>query len=492
MIQRRVMRPALLLLLFALLTLQPVAAQSLPAVILVDHERHLTLNGPFVGLGAEDDSNLLWSGPNQAAGANPAYDTTHYVNPRLNTLDMPLVRKFIDVSWFAPTPDGYDWDTPAMHVLYANLALHYRNNTQVMLTIWSLPPWLSAEAPTYRNTERQPAIAFPDPAHEEEWVTLIIDLLRHLYGMDGSGLYFSNITYVGGPNELEGIDASRLVRPYSLLRTRLAEVGLANRVALFGPDSFVEELLIAHHTPGLSPLLDVYDFHYYAAAPFEAGFTAAIDRLVNATATSGKQIWLTEFGELSYKNDDWRSLPIFVISGMNHGLAALLVWNVQDQIYNTSNMPAWGLWGVYESGYALKPAYYAWQMLAAHTPRQGTVYGHPCDRAQCPGLRLAVVGGSGGALSIIAYNMSDSAYPLELDLGELEFRSPLGRYTLDPSQPLPHSLAIPREAAPALNASILRDTLPAGALVVYATDRPRYYASTAPKAGAQSRYFGLK
>ncbi|NNJ10871.1 hypothetical protein EKD04_011065 [Chloroflexales bacterium ZM16-3] len=479
MIRCTLVRRALLILFLLVVALgaQPVASRPPAAVsVRVDLARMLTLNGSFVGLGVEDDSNLLWSGPNQAAGARPAADIDTYVSPRLRALSLPFARKFIDVSWFAPTPDGYTWDSPAMRALYANLAVHRASNTQIMLTIWSLPPWLSSGSASAKDTELRPAVAFPDQVHEERWAELTVDLLRHLRGLDGSGLSFTNVAFVGGPNELAGIDAGHLLRPFTLLRARLDEVGLA-QVAIFGPDSFVEELLIAHDTPGLDPLLNLYDFHYYAAAPFEAGFLAAADRLAAAVAPTGKQIWLTEFGELTAKNNDWRSLPIFAIGGMNHGLAALAVWNVQDQIYNTTNMPEWGLWGVYDSGYALKPAYYAWQMMSAHLPTGATVYGHSCDREQCPTLRLAILGGIGGALAVIAYNLADTPLQLSLDLGDLPVRRSLGRYTLDPAAPLPSGLSVPREDGPALADGVLRDSLPPGALVVYAIDRPVYCAS---------------
>ncbi len=292
MIRRRTTYHTLLLIALLALALgaRPAAARPAVAVsVRVDPARALTLNGSFVGLGAEDDSNLLWSGPNQAAGARVPADIDTYVTPRLRALAMPVARKFVDVSWFAPTPAGYAWDSPAMRALYANLAAHRAANTRVMLTIWSLPPWLSAGPADARDSELRPALAFPDHVHEARWANLTVDLLRHLRGLDGSGLSFANVAYVGGPNELAGIDAARLLRPYTLLRARLDAAGLG-QVAIFGPDSFVEELLIAHDTPGLDPLLDLYDFHYYAAAPFEAGFVAAADRLAAAIAPTGKQI----------------------------------------------------------------------------------------------------------------------------------------------------------------------------------------------------------
>jgi len=474
------LRHALIFLLcLSALCVQPIQARPTRTIsVQVNPAQTLTLGGGFVGLGAQDDSNLLWSEPNRASGAHVPADITTYVNPRLRALAMPFVRKFIDVSWFAPTADGYNWDSPAMRALYDNLTVHRIAGTRVMLTIWSLPPWLSADPALDKDSELRPAIPFPDVAHEERWATLVVDLLRHLYGLDGSGISFTNVAYVGGPNELAGIDPSRLLRPFGLLRQQLGRAGLAHRVAVFGPDSFVEELLIAHNTPNLDPLLDLYDFHYYAAAPLESGFIAAVDRLASVIRPSGKQIWLTEFGELTAKNDDWRSLPLFAIDGINHGLAALAVWNVQDQIYNTKNMPAWGLWGVYDSGYALKPAYYVWQMMAAHLPAAAAAYAHSCDHEQCPGLRVAVLAGADGDLEVIAYNVADTPVHLALNLGGLRIRSGLGRYVLDPKAPLPTTaLSVPRMPIPALDHGVLHDTLPPGALLVYATDQPAYWAS---------------
>lgn len=473
MIRYRFIRCMFLLLafLFALLGGHPVAARPATISVRVDPNRTLTLNGNFVGLGAEDDSNLLWSRPNRAAGAQVPIDIDTYIAPRLRALSMHFVRKFIDVSWFAPTPNGYSWDSPAMQALYANLAIHHDSNTKVMLTIWSLPPWFSDGPATNQDTEFGPAVAFPDPAYEEHWAELTVDLVRHLHGLDGSGLNFTNVVYVGGPNELAGINAQRLVRPFTILREHLAQAGLSGRVATFGPDSFVEEVLVARDTPSLDPLLDLYDFHYYAAAPVEVGFVAALDRLTTAIGSGGKQIWLTEFGEITAKNDDWRTLPIFAIDGINHGLAGLAVWNVQDQIYNTSNMPAWGLWNVYDSGYALKPSYYAWQMMAAHLPENATVYGHTCDREQCSGVRLAVLGDATGALTVIAYNMSNTPQPIMINLNGLRIRSSLGRYILDPAVATPSGLTVPRSAMPLLLSNVLYDTLPSETLVVYATDR---------------------
>ncbi|NJN18023.1 MAG: discoidin domain-containing protein [Oscillochloris sp.] len=453
-----------------------VAGQSVPPVVRVDAGRPLTLNGPFRGLGAQDDSNMLWSGPNRAAGAQVPHDFQQIVAPRLRALHMPLVRKFVDVAWFAPEPGVYAWDSPAMQGLIANLLTHQANGSTVMLTIWSIPRWLSADPRITRDTELKPAADFPSPGtnpdYEQRWANVVADLLRHLYGLDGSGLNFSNIAYLGGPNEPIYFGTDRLVRPFNLLRANLEAAGLADHITLFGPDAFVEELPAAINTPGLDPLLGAYTFHFYAgSAAFEPGLIAALDRLRTATAPTGKQLWLTEFGEVDAKNDDWRNLPIGAIAAINGGAAAALMWNTQDQIYNTDNIPAWGLWEVYDTDYRLKPAFYAWQIMARHLPESATVYGHSCDRAQCPDLRMAVLANA-TQRAVIALNLSDRPLPLQVDLGPLAGDRPLQRYLLDPAD-------LPKQAGPGLPTDrtlppgqLLADSLPAGALAVYSDGVP--------------------
>lgn len=458
------------------------APSSAPFVVRIDPARTLTVNGPFLGLGAQDDSNLLWSGPNRRAGAEVPGDFDQIVAPRLRALRLPVVRKFIDMSWYLPEPGRYTWDSPAMQALYRNLTAHQHNGTQVMLTIWVIPPWLSDRPADTRDTELRPALAFPSPAYEQDWADAVLALVRHLYGLDGSGLSFTNVAYLGAPNELAGITTARLVRPFTMLREGLRAAGLAERVTLFGPDAFVEELPMAIGEPGLDPLLGLYDFHYYAAAPIEAGLVAAMDRLAKATAPTGKQLWLTEFGEITRKNDDWRTLPLTAIAAMNHGLAAALVWNVQDQIYNTANMPAWGLWGVYDTGYRLKPAAYAWALMAGHLPPAAAVYDHGCAREQCAGLRLAALGDGAGQRAVIAYSLADGPTRLRVDLGAAAPTLPLYRYLLDPAappDPARAGLLLGYDRAIPLQGGAFEDTLPAGALAVYSTYRPIHPPSLA-------------
>lgn len=448
-----------------------VAAQPTSrTVVRLEPERTLTAHGNFIGLGAQDDSNLLWSAPNQAAGARVPADFQQFVAPRLRALRMPVVRKFIDVAWFAPTPAGYTWESPAMQGLYANLAEHKANGTQIMLTIWSLPPWLAGAAARDRDTAFSPAGSFPTLDQEQRWATVVVDLLQHL-----DALGFDHIQYLGAPNELAGITTERLVRPFTLLRAELSAAGLADRIAVFGPDAFVEEVSLARATPGLDPLFDLYDFHYYAPAPIEAGLTAAMERLVREVQPTGKQLWLTEFGDVTAKNDDWRTLPVAAIAAMNYGLNAALMWNVQDQIYNTGNMPAWGLWNVYDNGYALKPAYYAWQIMAGHLPPAATVYGHTCDRNQCADLRLAALGDAAGQRTLIALNLADQPHDLTIDLGAATPALPLYRYSLNPAAPPePARVGIlpAYERAVTLAGNTLRDRLAPGELAVYSSYRP--------------------
>jgi hypothetical protein len=461
-----------------ILAAAPVAAQpALRTAVQLAPERTLTAHGAFVGLGAQDDSNLLWSGPNRAAGARVPADFSTFVAPRLRALRLPVVRKFVDVAWYAPTPAGYTWDSPAMQGFYANLAEHQANGTQIMLTIWSLPPWLAGPAARDRDTELRPAGSFPTPDQEQRWAVVVVDLLRRL-----DALGFDHIRYLGAPNELAGITPARLVRPFTLLRAELAAAGLADRITLFGPDAFVEELPQARATPGLDPLLGIYDFHYYAAAPLEAGLTAAMDRLVREVAPTGKPLWLTEFGDVTAKNDDWRTLALVALATMNYGLNAALMWNVQDQIYNTGNQPAWGLWNVYDDNYRLKPAYYAWQIMAGHLPPAATVYDHSCARNQCADLRLAALGDATGQRTIIAFNLADQPHDLSVDLGVAAPDLPLYRYSLDPARsPDPARVGIlpPYERAVALNGATLHDRLAPGALVVYSTYRPIHPPSQA-------------
>ncbi len=449
------------------------AQQATPTLVQIDPERRLTLNGPFYGLGAQDDSNLLWSGPNRAAGARVPDDFQQIVAPRLRALRMPLVRKFIDVAWFAPEAGTYTWDSPAMQALYANLRVHQANQAQVMLTIWSLPRWLSGDPQLSRNSELQPASEFPSPGsnpdYEQRWATVVSDLMRELHARG-----FTNVTSVGGPNEPIGFPTGRLLRPYRLLQARLAASGMNETLTLFGPDAFVNDLSNVLATPELATLLERYSFHYYAGGPdFASSLATTLSELRRVIAPTGKQIWLTEFGELEQKSDNWQPLALGAITAMNAGAGAALMWNTQDQIYNTANLPAWGLWEVYDTGYRLKPAFFAWQIMARHLPPAATVYGHNCDLAQCAGLRMAALANPAGQRAIIALNLSRQPLRLQVGLGPLASERPLQRYLLNPA-------ALPTAATGLLVASSwsggsggqLLDSLPPGALAVYADDTP--------------------
>ena len=446
--------------------------------VTIDTTRTLTVNGAFQGYGVQDDSYMLWNHANTNLGAVVPVDYDTYVRPRLDAMRLPLVRTFIDVRYFLSNAGVYKWNTPSMQGLYTALQAHKDDGTEVMLTIWRSSPFLGGGA-------------FPPPGtspdYQARWATVVTDLLRHLYGTDGSGLSFTNVRYLGAPNELEDLTVDRLepssvdqlARPYNLLDQKLTAAGIRENVTLFAPD-FWEEGHIAstRDDPTLAPLIGVFDYHHYQDGDQEADDVNRKDNAAALVAGTGRQVFQTEFGVRDKGGDDWLVTAKAAISAANHGLGAALLWNIMVQSYNNEGENpllddgTWGLWWFKNRDYAPRVSYYLWQMITSHVVRGSDVYDNSCAKEQCPALRVAAFRSPGGRYTIFILNLSTTAdATITVDLAGDAPTQPLSRYVLDPAALPSSGDRVPADKTIRMDEGSFTDTIPTGGFAVYSAVR---------------------
>lgn len=452
-----------------------------------------TLNGPFRGFGVQEDAHMLWSPGNASNGVVVPADFDTYVRPRLEAMKLPWVRKFVDLRTFANTPGSYTWDTPEMQGLYTDLQALEDSGTEVMLTIWLIPSWMTdgSEGCITGTTHRFPCPqSSPNYAtYSDQWASVVTDLMKHLYGTDGSGHSFSNVKYLGAPNELSHTTVAGLVQPYTMLDQKLTTAGIRANVTMFGPDQYSDDANLtkgsdsirrARNNVNLNPLLGFYDFHSYAYAPVEATYISTIESAMAEASVTAKQVWITEAGNRTFGNngDGWRSLATMAIDGVNHGAAGISAWNLQDQAYGDGAVledGMWGLWAYKDENWVPKPSYYAWSNVTAHTARDSLVYGNSCDTENCPGLRVAALNDQQGHNTVLAYNTSTSAQDVDVAYSGASPTETLYRYVLDPAT-LPNPCVVGDaqgyDKVINLTAGTFSDTLPAGAFAVYSSLNP--------------------
>ena len=462
--------------------------------IQVDTTSSLTTNGNFQGFGIHEDTNQLWLGANTGLGVAVPGDWEQFVRPRLKALKPALVRKFIDLNWFAATQGVYTWNSAGMQGLYTTLQELKTNAVPVILTIWVTPTYMSS-----RNLGGVPRFPSPEtnPDYADRWATAVTDLMKHLYGADGSGYTFDNIKFLGGPNELETTSVGELVRPYQLLDQKLSAANIRSAVTLFGPDmaddngtAGTQAIVDAKNNPLLAPLLGMYDFHEYQSGGTDAGVIRNFDAARAAVQGTGKQVFVTEIGEQTSGNNDWRTLPTWAIDALNHGQAAVIPWTFMDQVYcggtctsssgsgtsATLDGGKWGLLGFKDTGYAPKTSYYMWSAITQHTQADSVVYSNSCSNEQCTGLRVATLRNQAGNHTIILNNLSSTAAPVSFEYAGQSPTQVLYRYTINPaSLPDPSTTGdtLGYDQILQMTGGRFSDTVPAGAFVVYSSLNPQ-------------------
>ncbi len=492
-------RATRLLVLFALWCgLIAVAAPTTPVQaqysVTINTGATLTANGNFQGFGVQDDTNWMWLG-NSASGAPvvPA-DYNNFIAPRLQAMKLPWVRKFIDIHWYEATQGTYTWNSNAMTGLYTDLQTLKNNGAKVLLTIWEIPTWMSNYT-TGDGVSHNPVSYWPTTTTQDsEWAQAVTDLLKHLYGTDGSGYSFSNIRWVGGPNELgnqEQLSVSALDTPYSDLDSTLTAAGIRSNVTFFGPDMYFPggdtDITAARQDGTLNPLLGLYDVHDYqnSQAPFDSDASAAI----NAASGSGKQVWLTEFGNGTFPGAEgtairWDLNAQWAIEALNRGYAAASLWTAGDQWYcggapcMTATPPTsdsgtldggkWGLWGYKDSSYAPRLSYYAYSNITAHTAANSKVYANSCG---CANLGVAALNDQNGHDTVLVMNWNSSAEPVSFSYSGASPTETMYRYTINSSSQPSGNLESYDEALSMSNGSF-SDMVPANSFVVYSSLNP--------------------
>jgi hypothetical protein len=242
----------------------------------------------------------------------------------------------------------------------------------------------------------------------------------------------------------------------------------------------------------LNTEIDIYSAHGYNEAGYD-GWYNRVSAMQSTIASTGKEIWLDEWGKAG---EDYRDSAEYgwylaqgVAASINAGNQTSLIWILFDQQYvsiddsnvnNTTSRDSfhngvhrWGLayWphdNVSTPTY-VRPSWYAYSMLSKYLGgRNGSkVYATTSDES----VKIAATRPNGTEYSFLVVNLSDSAQDITVNLSH-EINKTLYRYHYDPA-----NLPAAGEAAPLLGydktfASVGRsfgDKIAGKAVVVYSS-----------------------
>ena len=464
--------------------------------VIVRLEDTLTMNGTFKGFGIVDGANNFWyptfpeNQPHttQYGTSPPVLPGPDFVNhalPRLAALKPSFVLKYVLMWTWAPSapPDPYDWTNAQMQGVYQDLTALRTLGVDVMIVFTQIPTWIvgSGEFP---NT----------PAEFEAWSSVVADLIKHLHGADGSGLSFTNVKWVGGPVELEGIawPASggmwQVREAYSRVGQKLSPYGITPK--FFAPgfydvlnpngpfyDLAGQYINATQAEPGLDSLLAVYDWHlWYHSMSLEANnysqIPQAIDAVRTAAGDSSKQVFNTEFGDWLQGNNVWQLTPLTIIEGVNRGQAMIVNWQLTDTNYGGPYPGTGGLLNTAYWNFWPKEANLVYQMISSHVKRDSLVFSSNCvtSPSECPKLKIAAFRSPQSAYTVFAYN-TDLAASQRINVAFEGLPVPeatLYRYLVTPGVPLDiRRFALGHDSLVSLWQGHFTDLIPAGSFAVY-------------------------
>jgi hypothetical protein len=385
----------------------PASAQTVVNVT-INPSTTLTVNGTFKGFGYQTIDNWMWRDDPDSI-AHPNFDI--HLAPKIAAMKAPIARIWLDLRAMCPSEGVYDWTTDRSIGLLAVLTALKNAGTDVLVTIPTIPDWMTA----YPHHDIDSA-NFPSPGtnpnYIDMWATAITDVMKHLYGQDGSGLSFSNIKWLGAPNEFAQVGGTNGLYPaYLALYNKLAAASVS--VTLSSPDAPTTALFRVNETINdntTNQLIGVYDFHEYNSFGDEATFISDFDIAAGLAISGGKQIFLTEYNTYSPPaSNDWRMIPTIAMDAANHGMAAALLWDFAESDRS-------GAFGTVKHGtWEIKSSYYTLQMLTSHVRKDSYVSSTSHSSEQNPSLRVAAFQSPTGEQTVMAYNLNrNSSVPIRM------------------------------------------------------------------------------
>ncbi len=349
------------------------------------------LDGPFLGFGAQWDSTSY-----RDYGIDDA--SFSLISERMDWMRIPLVRVMMLSSWCYKGDGRYDFDSPAMQMLYRQLDYCEKAGVEVVLTDWGLnDSWM--KTPGLEDDT--------DPKYAE----VIAEYMNHLLNVK-KYTCIKQFVYI---NEPEWMRYNKLIKKMTPtearetwhqglrnVRAALGRRGLLDRVRIAGPDQSGNEydwaVYMAKNAPGD---LDSYDLHLYAnqrrqfSTVRETADKGAVRDYLRQAWTEIRQndpdkskplilgeagfaLWHPEvakdeqFGRKNGLALDWRYglfMTQYAIQAVEAGTWGISAWMLDD---NSHYNFTWGLWGNKSEGFPLKPWFYTWGLLSRYFPANST------------------------------------------------------------------------------------------------------------------------
>lgn len=345
------------------------------------------LDGPFLGFGAEWDSMAY-------RHFKMAPEDFALIRERLDWMRMPVVRSMMVANWCYLGDDRYDFDSPAMQMLYQQLDICQEQNISVILTDWGLNnSWLKA-----------PGLSgVTDPKYAE----VIAKYLDHLINVKKYSCIRTFI-FMNEP-EWMGYDKSTSMTPEQAreawhtglvnVREALKKNGLLEKIAIAGPDQSGNRYdwleYMAQKFPGE---LDVYDIHLYAnqlrqretarqaadSGDIRSYLRGAWETVRRNDPDKSKPLILGEAGFAVFPpevpkekqfsgarnalDQDWNYgiyMTQYAIQAVEAGTWSVLAWMLDDSSHVNFS---WGMWTDKGDGSRLKPWFYPWALLTRSFP----------------------------------------------------------------------------------------------------------------------------
>jgi len=321
----------------------------------------------FLGFGAEWDPQF-WATFNQKMGVTE--EDWQRVVRRIQWMRMPAVRMMIQTRWCYQGEGKFDWDSQEMKGLYRYLDVCQKENITVFLTDWGVATW--AKAPGLRGND--------DPKYAQ----VIGTYLEHLIQAKG----YTCIKYfilVNEPN-YEGGGWEAWKKGVQNVSKVIAERKL--KVTMVGTDASSDSQWHRRGVDELAGAFGAWDVHRYApqaevkSGQFEKSLLADWDYARKKDPQIGGKFFIVgEAGMADGMVGSWANTYIdsfeyglfmadYAIQAAQAGTSMVSAWMMDDSSHEGFT---WGLWKNKANGFALRPWFCTWSLLARYVPPGSTV-----------------------------------------------------------------------------------------------------------------------
>ncbi|WP_460595192.1 cellulase family glycosylhydrolase [Geomonas sp. Red276] len=365
----------LCILLTAIMTSLSVVELMADDFVTVDSGQIVTKS--FLGFGAEWD---IYDYP-----ANGITDADFQVIAnRVKALKLPIVRVMMMTKFCYLGNGAYDWNSPAMVMLYKQLDFCQKEGITVLLTDWG-----GEQSLAWMKTPGLTGVGDP------QYATVVATYLDYLVNTRGYKCikYFSHLNE---PDLLLG-DWSTYKQSLSSVTAAIRQRGLANKVAVTGPETSQgrSDSWLANSSGQMSALLGAYDTHNYAlkstvaSGGMEQVIRTNISQLKSDSSAASKPFFMSEIG---MRDDNVPPVGNPHIGEVDYGIfmadygvqvaragaTSVLAWMLED---NGHKGFYWGMWTDKKSGMTARPWASSWSLLSRYFPYSATIY-----RVQQPNL----------------------------------------------------------------------------------------------------------